>query len=258
MDMKWIFLTAFFFLIHGSLQARGDLVFCDTIIDSHPVNVFSVQMMEPAGISFWVYYTGQPGDLATATVTLRVAKLDHSAFKIIDDRTWLTDLTKDKLAIPYNIKSPGDYRFKLIDRNGQLLADEVLSVSERQHEADSDDLADGSAEADKDPEDISLVFYDKPVPDGGEANDEFIYSRTKGDLILSVEPEKEETFRATAEIWKKEGDAYSKFINATDGPWQVADGKASCKFRFPGTGIFKVLVYNRDNVLLVTGFVELE
>jgi len=245
-------LIAFIF-ISNTIFAQGTLLFCDQVdAEGKAKNSFESLILSPEGQTIQLLYRSDSGPLGTAEVKLEIATLVGHSFKRMDFQSIFTDPSKEILAIPYQLKSQGDYRFKLITREGNILAEEILSVSVEMTEPGLDRETKGNASLDDLPPLSDLQFSDILM---NNYSTEFSYSSTRGNIRLTLEPFDENEPERILDIWQKENEQYKRFVRSEKATF-IKDGETGIfELSFPSLNDYKVDVHTSDNRLITSGFV---
>lgn len=256
---KLIFTFLLLMVGNASVLAQGTILFCDSVTsEGKPVNVFESLLLNPEGQTISVLYQRQLAILFSPQIRMEVAKLEKSVFKKFDTRSIFCEPTKLFLVIPYTIRKSGDYRFRLYDHSGVLLAEEILSVSESMQEVDGTRETSAVPLAADSLAVPQLLFAEGLPGQGYSFNTEFPFRSTHGRLLVLIEPFNPENPKRLLDIWKKEGSLYSKYVSteaktfAKDGTYGYTD------VILPGAGAYKLNLYSDQNVLITSGFVELK
>ncbi|HNQ61794.1 MAG TPA: hypothetical protein PKJ62_05345 [Bacteroidia bacterium] len=233
--------------------AQGTLLFCDKVdAQGNPVNTFESLILSPEGQTIHLLYHSDSGPLSTAEVKLEIAQLVGHSFKRTDLKSIFTDPTKELISIPYTLKTQGDYRFKLMNREGKVLAEEILSVSVEMTEAGMDRESKGNS---TDPElpPLSEIQFSDPLMNN--YNTEFSFRTTKGKLRLTLEPFDENDPDRILDLWQKENEDYKVFIRSEKATFRKEGMVGIYELSFPAPNEYKVDVHTSDNRLITSGFV---
>jgi len=239
--------------ISNIIFAQGTLVFCERAdTEGNAINSFESLILSPEGQTIQLLYRSDSGPFGTAEVKLETATLVGHSFKRTDLQSIFTDPTKEILVIPYQLKSQGDYRFKLTTREGKVLVEEILSVSVEMTEAGMDRESTGNEPVKDLPPLSDLQFSDVLM---NNYTTEFSYSITRGNIRLTLDPFDEVDPERILDIWQKENEQYKHFVRSEKATF-IKDGEAGIyELNFPGINDYKVDVHTSDNRLITSGFV---
>ncbi|REK00355.1 MAG: hypothetical protein DWQ44_04005 [Bacteroidetes bacterium] len=235
------------------LSAQGTLVFCEKIsTEGKALIPIESVMVPPGGRSVGIIYTPENAFAEPVSMRLEVAHLKGHSFKVFDEQEFQTDEGKENLSFYYKIEKAGDYRFRLIDKDKKILAEEILSASPETSEPDAVNENPGSVN----------VFPDEPyhiyfIDDAG-FNSEFSFSASRGRLKMKIEGSKFNSETFIVDIWKSENGVYGKFIRSEEvGKTGTEKDGFSMIIQFPTSGEYKVNLYDRQNNLITSAFVSL-
>lgn len=241
-------------LFNSHVLAQGTLLFCESVSpDGKAINSFESFIVPPQGQTIQLLYHSTAGPIGTAQLKLEIAELIDHSFKKTGLESVLTDPTKELVKIPFHLKSAGDYRFRLTDQKGTLLAEEILSVSVEMREAGRNRESQNTLVETDIPELVDLQFSD---PEQAYFNSEFSFRGTRGKVRLTLDPFDDTDPVRIIDIWQSENDQYKKFIRSEKVNF-VKDGDVGIyELSFPSMNDFKVDVHNADNTLITSGFVS--
>ncbi len=235
----------------SSTMAQGSLLFCDRVDSSgNAVNSFESLILSPEGQTIQLLFHSENGAIGSAQLKLEIAKLINHSFQKTDLRSIFTDPTKEIVSIPFNLKSAGDYRFRLTNQEGKILAEEILSVSVEMSEVSSKHEVSGS---DLHLPDHADLFFSEGNIDN--LNTEFSFNGTRGRIKLILQPFDENDPVRLLDLWQSEGDQYKKFIRSEKATFVKVGDSGVYELTFPAMKDYKVDVHNSDNTLITSGFV---
>ncbi len=244
----------FFISLHSLAFAQGTLLFCDRVDGAgNANNSFESLILEPEGQTIQLLYRSNTGTLGTDQVKLEIAVLNNHSFKKTDEQTMMADPTKEILAIPYHIKSAGDYRFRLINHEGVLLAEEILSVSSEMSEPETI-IESSMTSSDASGTHNAMLTFSNGGPE--EVNTEFSFRSTKGKIKLILEPFNEQEPIRILDIWQSENGQYKLFVKSVQATFIKENEAGIFELSFPAMKNFKVDVHTLDNILITSGFVS--
>ncbi len=251
--MRSLILILFIF-IQTCVFAQGTLIFCEQVDSSgEPVNRFESLILSPEGQTIRLLYHSTTDPLGTPQIKLEVAALKNYSFSKTDLQSIFVDPGKVFLSIPYNIKSAGDYRFRILNQKDNVLAEEILSVSIEMTEAGNSHETIIEGKERELPDYADLRFSDG-IQD--HYNTEFSFRSTHGKIKLTLEPFDEANPIRILDIWQSEGDQYKQFIRSEKAIF-IREGEVGIyELSFPAMKDFKVDVHTSDNTLITSGFVS--
>lgn len=249
-------LLAFCVFIQLCAAAQGTLQFCDHKDDTgNPENTFESLILSPEGQTIYLLYASTNGPLSTPQIKMEIARLINYSFQKTDQQSIFIEPTKEKLSIPFHLKEAGDYRFRLTDAKGNLLAEEILSVSVEMTEPDNHRESGASAKDQELPDHADLQFSNGIDDD---FNSEFSFSKTRGKIQLTLEPFDENDPVKILDIWQNENGVYKLFIRSEKATFVKSGDKGIYLLSFPAMKDYKVDLHNMENTLITSGFVSLK
>lgn len=248
--LLWIFII----FLNISVFATGTLQFCDAVdATGKPVDTFESLILSPAGQIILLHYSSDNESLNTDQLKLEIAELKNHSFQKTDMRIIPVDPKNKIHNIPYTLKSDGDYRFRLYDKQGTLLAEEILSVSLEMTEAGSNRETSGSKESVDFAEHADLQFSDLQQD---HYNTEFSFRSTKGKVLLILDPFDATDPMRLLDIWQNENDQYKLFIRSEKAEFIAQDSVGIYELTFPAMEDFKVNVHTTSNKLITSGYIS--
>lgn len=240
------------FLLTGSLIfAQGSMVFCEKLDSSgQAIETFESLILGPEGQTIQILYHSENGSIGTPQLKLEIAQLRNHSFQKTDLRAIFTDPTKEYVSIPFKLKTAGDYRFRLTNQEGVILAEEILSVSVEMSEAGSKRES-GNTDPIL-PDHVDLSFSDGDVEN---INTEFSFRGTSGRLKLILQPFDANDPDRILDIWQNEGGQYKQFIRSEKATFVKVAESGIYELKFPAMNDYKVDVHTSDNTLITSGFV---
>lgn len=242
-----------------SQAQKGELIFCDSVTASgQAIGEMQSLIMDPGGYTVKLYYKSSTGQLNTRKVKITFEKLVKSAFQKFDEISFFCEPKQSGIVNDFHVTKSGDYRIRYYDYDNQLMADEILSVSDAMQESDSQHETNVVALAADSVHSTQILFSDGLSGDNTTQNTEFSYRATRGKLYLHIEPFDATSPSRIVDIWKKEGEEYSRFVTSTTVKFSPENSQGVAAVNFPEPAAYKVTLYSTENILITTSFVELK
>ncbi len=249
--MLHIRLLISFLLASSVILAQGSMVFCEKVDETgRAIETFESIILAPEGQAIQILYHSESGSIGTPQLKLEIAQLKNHSFQKTDLRSVFTDPTKEFVSIPFNLKTAGDYRFRLTNQEGKVLAEEILSASVEMSET-------GSKRESGNTDPILPDHVDLTFSDGGadNLNTEFSFRVTGGRLKLFLHPFDESDPERILDIWQNEGGQYKHFIRSEKATFKKVGEAGVYELKFPTMNDYKVDLHTSDNTLITSGFV---
>jgi hypothetical protein len=233
---------------------QGSLVFCQKLDENgKAIDPFESLILPPGGENIILLYRTERGPFSLNKVRLQVAMLKKYDFQNTDHQNIDVDPDDEYLSIPYKITTAGDYRFRLSGQKGELLAEEILSVSVEMTEYGGDRETVENPEAGL-PAQHSELFFSGQGQD--HFNTEFSFRQTGGKITLTLQPVPDTNSEFNIRIWQGDGELYDKLIRSVKLSFIREDDIGYAELVFPGIGDFKVEVLSLENSAITSAHVS--
>ncbi len=243
-----------FSLFSFNAFTQGSLVFCLRVDETgKAIETFESLILPPEGQDILLHYRTERGPFSRNKIRLQVAMLKKYDFQNTDHLNINVDPAADYLSIPYKITAAGDYRFRLSDQKGELLAEEILSVSVEMTEFGGDRESAGNTQSGFPAKNYELFFSQQGQD---YFNTEFSFRQSGGKINFMLQPVPDTISGYTLRIWQADGELYDKLIR-TEKLNLINEGdKGSAELGFPGIGDYKVEILSLENSVITSAHVS--
>ncbi len=251
--MRFILFLLLYF-ISTQTFSQGTILFCERLDASgNAIDSFESLILSPQGQTIQVQYRTEKNVLLPAFVNLEIASLRNYSFQKISEKKVETDAIKDVVTIPYQLKTPGDYRFRIKNGEGKILAEEILSVSVEMTEFSSNRENVDTTQPTETFVQTDVLFSESM---SDEYNTEFSFRNTKGKIRLTLQPFDASNPLRILDIWQAVNAEYKHFIRSEQVSFTQSGSSGIYVLTFPEMKDYKVNIHLSDNTLLTSGFVS--
>lgn len=250
-------LAGLFLLLSGNAHAQKKLYFCsDYTASGEPTGISSSWVIKPTGGSVYMLYKNDGVNISTATINIYIDKLSGGSYTAYATKSVVPDKYKNWVLYDYTFTEAGDYKVTILDGSLNTLATEYCSVSIKDEGVSTSTTG---SKLDQSYYTGSRVIFCEDVTTDGDPvtkSDVFNIGRDGGYVYVLVDHTgKFKTTELIVDVWK--GDGYSEFVETKR--FTVEDYWVWTKFKytFYSPGEYKIMVYNKDEVFINSGYVTI-
>jgi hypothetical protein len=251
---KTIFILSLVAMI--SIQAQ-EIYFCKSHTETgDPVDARNVWAIKPWGTLIYILFDNEGETFETQLnymfldryVDNEYKPFDSKAINIKDNATWF--------AYNYKFKEPGKYRVYLVDQNQQEVLSSTVTI-----QIESDYLNNRQSTNSLYYDGTKIKFCERVIA-GQPINTFRKMSLKKSDSTATVFIDHQSEIKTptfVVDVWEKTSRSveYDKFIESKKYALNPSWDYAFFKYKFAEPGFYKLNIYNANQVLITTGYIEI-
>lgn len=242
-------LAGLFLLLSGSAFAQKKLYFCSDYTSSgEPTGISYSWVIKSTGGNVYMLYKNDGVNITTSNIYIYIDKLSGGSYTEYATKTVVPDKYKSWVIYDYKFTEAGDYKVTFLDNSKNTLATEYCTISLKDDDKVSSDYYIGSR-----------VLLCEDVTENGDPVTEssvFNIGRDGGYVYILVDHTKEfKTTELIVDVFK--GDGYKDFVETKRFTVESNWVWTKFKYTFYTPGNYKIIVYNKDEVLLNSGYVTI-